>query len=60
MLRRDHIIELDDLRRAGKRASKYRGSKDNVVRPDFGRTRTEPAEDDVFSKPGSETGLVRG
>jgi integrase len=60
MLRRYHIIDLDDLRRAGKRASEYRGPKDNVVRPDFGRTRTEPAQDDAFSRPGSETGLVRG
>jgi len=60
MLRRYHIIDLDDLRRAGKRASEYRGPKDNVVRPDFGRTRTEPAQDDVSSRPSSETGLVRG
>ena len=27
------------------------GPKDNVVRPDFGRTRTEPAEDDVVPRP---------
>src|SRR5207244_5756603 len=27
MLRRDHIIELDDLRRAGKRVSQYRARR---------------------------------
>jgi integrase len=42
MLQRYHIIDLDDLRRAGKRASEYHGPKDNVSRPGFGRTRTEP------------------
>jgi integrase len=31
MLRRYHIIDLDDLRRAGKRASDYRGPATNVV-----------------------------
>src|SRR5262249_42691536 len=31
MLRRYHIIDLDDLRRAGKRASEYHGTRDNVV-----------------------------
>jgi hypothetical protein len=30
MLRRYHIIDLEDLRRAGKRASEYRGPADNV------------------------------
>jgi integrase len=30
MLRRYHIIDLEGLRRAGKRASEYRGSADNV------------------------------
>jgi hypothetical protein len=44
MLRRYHIIDLDDLRRAGKRASAYRGPKDNVIRPAFGRTGTEQAQ----------------
>ena len=38
MLRRYHIIDLDDLRRAGKRASDYRGPKENVIKGDFGRT----------------------
>ena len=40
VLERLHRIDLDDLRRAGKRASEYRGPKDNIVRPDFARTRT--------------------
>jgi hypothetical protein len=44
MLDRYHIIDLDDLRRAGKQASSYRGPKENVSRPAFGqRTRTTPA-----------------
>jgi Phage integrase family len=54
MLRRYHIIDLDDLRRAGKRASDYHGPKDNVSRPDFGRTRTEPAQSLEKSRPASE------
>src|SRR5262245_23085770 len=37
MLRRYHIVDLDDLRRAGKRASDYRGPKDNVSQPAFGK-----------------------
>jgi hypothetical protein len=45
MLRRYNIIDLDDLRRAGKQASNYLGAKANVIRPDFGqRTRTIPAQ----------------
>ena len=45
MLRRYNIIDLDDLRRAGKQASNYLGAKVNVIRPDFGaRTRTIPAQ----------------
>jgi integrase len=43
MLRRYHIIDLDDLRRSGKRASDYRGPKENVIKPEFGRTRTGPS-----------------
>ena len=31
MLRRYHIVDLEDLRRAGKRASDYRGPDTNVV-----------------------------
>jgi integrase len=31
MLQRYHIIDLDDLRRAGRRASDYRGPKEVVV-----------------------------
>jgi len=42
MLRRYHIIDLDDLRRSGKRASEYKGPKENVVKPEFRRTRTAP------------------
>jgi len=45
MLRRYNIIDLDDLRRAGKQASSYLGAKANVIRADFGqRTRTIPAQ----------------
>jgi integrase len=60
MLARYHIIDLDDLRRAGKKASEYRGPRDNVVRPDFGGTRTEPAQRDGKSRPASQGGSVRG
>jgi hypothetical protein len=41
MLLRYHIIDLEDLRRSGKRASDYRGPKENVTRPTFGGTRTD-------------------
>src|SRR2546427_11598389 len=46
MLRRYHIIDLDDLRRAGKKASDYLGPQDNLVRGGFKRegTRPEPAQ----------------
>jgi len=60
MLRRYHIIDLDDLRRSGKRASEYQGPKENIVKPEFGRTRTEPAQAPVFSRPAPEAGSVRG
>jgi hypothetical protein len=60
MLRRYHIIDLDDLRRSGKRASDYRGPKENVIKPDFGRTRTEPAQTDGFSGPAAKPASVRG
>ena len=40
MLRRYHIIDLDDLRRAGKRASEYHGPKDNSA----ARVSGEPAQ----------------
>ena len=44
MLRRYHIIDLDDLRRAGKQASGYQGAKENVIRATFGQaSRTLPA-----------------
>ena len=42
MLCRYHIVDLDDLRRAGKKASEYRARKQNVIRGDFGRTAPEP------------------
>ena len=54
MLRRYHIIDLDDLRRAGRRASEYHGPKDNISRPGFRRTRTEPAQSLEKSRPASE------
>jgi len=44
MLRRYHILDLDDLRRAGKKASDYRGPKENVVEADFGGTVPEPSQ----------------
>ena len=51
MLRRYHIIDLEDLRRAGKRASEYRGPADNVrtlrdgAPPSVEGTATEPLHD---------------
>jgi len=60
MLQRYHIIDLDDLWRSGKRASEYRGPADNAVRPDFGRTRTEPAQDHGKSRAGCQADSVRG
>jgi hypothetical protein len=46
MLQRYHIIDLEDLRRAGKRASDYRGPAANVVpfgsRTAANATTTEP------------------
>ena len=49
MLQRYHIVDLGDLRRAGQKASAYRGPQGNVVRGDFGRTRAVPAQDNGFS-----------
>ena len=51
MLRRYHIIDLEDLRRAGKRASEYRGPADNVrtlrdgAPPSIEGTTTKPLHD---------------
>jgi hypothetical protein len=45
MLRRYHIVDLDDLRHAGKKASEYRGRKQNVIKADFGPTAPEPPQD---------------
>jgi integrase len=44
MLNRYHIIDLDDLRRAGRRASDYRGPKEVVIPLDSTRTDTELAQ----------------
>ena len=61
MLRRYHIIDLEDLRRAGKRASEYRGPADNVhplrdgAPPSIEATTTEPLQD--HGKPSSTAGL---
>ncbi len=51
MLRRYHIVNLDDLRRAGKKASDYRGRKENVIKGDFGQTAPEPPQDVRNSRP---------
>jgi integrase len=45
MLRRYHIIDLEDLRRAGRKASDYRGPATNV-RPLRPSTAPEPPQDD--------------
>jgi hypothetical protein len=42
MLRGYHIVDLDDLRRAGKKASDYRGRRQNVIKGDLGQTAPEP------------------
>ena len=50
MLRRYHIIDLDDLRRAAERASGYQGRATvTPLRPEA-ETRTEPAPDPGFIK----------
>ena len=36
MLRRYHIVDHDDLRGAGKKASNYRGRKENVIKAILG------------------------
>jgi integrase len=62
MLRRYHIIDLDDLRRAAERASGYQGRRATVItplRPET-ETRTEPAQDDGFSRPAPEAASPRG
>lgn len=53
MLRRYHIIDLDDLRRAGKRATDYQGPRENVI--PLGGTRTVPAHTLGKSGPAGET-----
>ena len=57
MLRRYHIVDLDDLRRAGKKASDYRGPKENVIKGDFARTAPEPPQDHEKSRPVSVPSL---
>jgi len=53
MLIRYHIIDLEDLRRAGKRASDYRGPASNVV-PLSARTAAKP----TTAEPLQETGTA--
>jgi hypothetical protein len=43
-LRRYHIIDLDDLRRAGRKASDYRGPQEVVIPLDPPRTGTVQAQ----------------
>jgi integrase len=50
MLVRYHIVDLDDLRRAGKKASQHRGAESNV-RPLIRQTAPEPPQTHVKSKP---------
>ena len=52
MLRRYHIIDLDDLRRAGKRASDYRGAATNVV-PIGARTAAKPTTTEPLQEAGT-------
>ena len=52
MLRRYHIIDLEDLRRAGKRASDYQGPRENVV--PLAESRTLPADSLGKSRPAPE------
>ena len=54
MLRRYHIVDLDDLRRAGKKASDYRGPAANVV-PLGARMVAKP----TTTEPLQEAGAVR-
>jgi hypothetical protein len=54
MLRRYHIIDLEDLRRAGKRASDYRGPASNVV-PISARAAAKP----TTAEPLQEAGTAR-
>ncbi|HLK11072.1 MAG TPA: tyrosine-type recombinase/integrase [Candidatus Binatia bacterium] len=60
MLRRYHIVDLDDLRRAGKRASDYRGPAANVVpigaRAVAKGTTTEPLQElEMLRSPSSRS-----
>jgi integrase len=57
MLRRYHIVDLDDLRRAGKKASDYQGRKQNVIKGDFGQTAPEPPQDIGNSRPAATPSL---
>jgi len=50
-------VDLDDLRRAGKKASDYRSPKENVIKRDFGRTIPEPPQDHEKSRPLSAPSL---
>jgi hypothetical protein len=57
MLRRYHIIDLEDLRRAGKRASEYRGPAD-TVRPL--RDGAPPSSEGTTTKPLHDHGKSSG
>jgi hypothetical protein len=52
VLRRYHIIDLEDLRRAGKRASDYRGPASNVV-PLSARGAPKPTTAEPLQKAGA-------
>ena len=58
MLRRYHIIDLDDLRRAGKRASDYRGPGANVITL-TGRDGTPPSAKATVPEPSQAHGKSR-
>jgi len=60
MLQRYHIIDLDDLRRAAERATRYSGAQNDRRVTRLRRTRTEPAQSDVLSSLSAGTSSVRG
>jgi len=57
MLRRYHIVDLDDLRHAGKKASDYRGRKENVIKGEFRQTAPEPPQGLGKSRPAAAPSL---
>ena len=46
-------VDLDDLRRAGKKASDYRERKENVIKGDFGHARTAPGRQKFKARAGA-------